>query len=139
LSILSILISRFPVHLAGAALTTPPLVALAPLLSHSRPVVRKRAIVTISQFIPISQSELFADLLKRHIFPYLDSSANLEKQRTTVQLLAAVAKNSSAQVAPVLGEVVPGILKAVQRDDDELRESCLQVGRALLCGSDLTT
>ncbi|KAF5361703.1 hypothetical protein D9758_007269 [Tetrapyrgos nigripes] len=132
LSILSILISRFPGHLASAPLTTPPLVALAPLLSHSRPVVRKRAIVTISQFIPISPPELFADLLKQHVFPYLDESANVEKQRTTVQLLAAVAKNSSPQVAPVLEEVVPGILKAIQREDDELRESCLQTLEALL-------
>ncbi|KAK7468323.1 hypothetical protein VKT23_002837 [Stygiomarasmius scandens] len=132
LSILSILISRFPAHLSTSNLPTPPLVVLAPLLSHPRPVVRKRAIVTISQFIPISQPALFDELLKLHVFPHLDPSANVDKQRTTVQLLAAVAKNSSPQIAPVLGEIVPGILKAVQRDDDELRESCLQTLEALL-------
>ena len=44
-----------------------------------------------------------------------------------MQLVAAVARHSPLQIAPVLGQVVPGILKAVQRDDDELREGGLQV------------
>ncbi|KAG6828860.1 hypothetical protein H0H92_006567 [Tricholoma furcatifolium] len=132
LSILSILISRFPTLLTVTELKTPPLVVLAPLLSHPRPVVRKRAIITISQFIPISQTELFHELLKTNVLPYLDSSANLEKQRTTVQLVAAVARNSPTHIAPVLGEIVPGVLKAVQRNDEELREGSLQALEAIL-------
>ncbi|KAK1235725.1 hypothetical protein PQX77_001032 [Marasmius sp. AFHP31] len=132
LSILSILISRFPQHLSSENLSSPPLVVLAPLLSHPRPVVRKRAIVTLSQFIPISQPGLFEDLLKTHVLPHLATNANLDKQRTTVQLIASVAKHSPAQIAGNLGEIVPPIVKAVQREDDELREGCLQALEALL-------
>ncbi|KAF9016837.1 ARM repeat-containing protein [Hymenopellis radicata] len=132
LSILSILIVRFPTHLATATTDSQPLKILAPLLSHPRPVVRKRAIVTISQFIPISQSQLFTELLQTSVYPNLAAGANLDKQRTTVQLIAAVARHSPSQIAPVLGDVVSGILKAVQRDDDDLREGCLQALEAIV-------
>ncbi|KAF5376967.1 hypothetical protein D9615_007234 [Tricholomella constricta] len=132
LSILSILISRFPVLLASAELDPEPLTVLAPLLSHARPVVRKRAIITLSQYVPISQPELFNDLLRTNVFPSLDASANIEKQRTTVHLVAAVARHSPLQIAPVLSQIVPGILKAVQREDDELREGSLQALEAIL-------
>ena len=128
LSILSILISRFPNHISGTSYTPAPLQVLAPLLSHSRPVVRKRAIITISQFIPISQPALFSALLRSDVLPNLTASANPEKQRTTVQLVAAVARNSPSQIAPVLSNIVPGILQAVEKSDDELREGSLQVG-----------
>lgn len=126
LSILSILISRFPVHLSSATLPQP-LAVLAPLLSHPRPVVRKRAILTIAQFVPISQPILFNELLSTYVFPFLAPSANIEKQRTTVHLIAAVARHSPLQIAPILNQIVPAVLLAVQRDDDELREGTLQV------------
>ncbi|KNZ72732.1 Cullin-associated NEDD8-dissociated protein 1, partial [Termitomyces sp. J132] len=132
LSILSILISRFPALLAGTTFDPPPLPILAPLLSHGRPVVRKRAIITLSQYVPISRPELFHEVLRTNVFPHLEDSANVEKQRTTVQLVAAVARHSPAQLAPVLGQIVPGILKAVQKDDDELREGSLQALEAIL-------
>lgn len=127
LSILSILIIRFPSNLTSSTLEPHPLKVLAPLLSHPRPVVRKRAIVTLSQFIPISQEGLFSELLTAHVFPFLAPGANIDKQRTTVQLIAAVARNSPLAISSVLPEIVPGILKAIQRDDDELREGSLQV------------
>ncbi|KAJ6521352.1 armadillo-type protein [Mycena vulgaris] len=140
LAILSILISRFPAHLSSATLTPQPLTVLAPLLVHARPVVRKRAIITLAQFVPISQGYLFTDLLATHVFPFLASNANLEKQRTTVHLVAAVARTAPTQIAPVLAEIVPGVLKAVQRDDDELREGSLQALEALLlrCPTEIT-
>lgn len=127
MSILSILISRFPNHISATSFSTPPLRVLAPLLSHPRPVVRKRAIVTLSQFIPISQPFLFTDLLKTSVIPSLIPSASLDKQRTTIQLVAAVARHSPAQLASALNDIVPGILHAVEKDDEELREGALQV------------
>lgn len=57
----------------------------------------------------------------------LAPSTSVDKQRTTVQLVAAFVRQSASQIAPVLGDIVPGILKAAQRDDDELREGSLQV------------
>jgi cullin-associated NEDD8-dissociated protein 1 len=107
--------------------TPQPLVTLAPLLSHARPVVRKRAIITISQYVPLSQPDLVTDLLRSSVFPFLAPSANLDKQRTTVQLVAAFARHSPLHISPFLADIVPGILKAAQRDDDELREGSLQV------------
>ncbi|KAG7450909.1 ARM repeat-containing protein [Guyanagaster necrorhizus] len=132
LSILSILIVRFPSHLTSATADTQPLRVIAPLLVHTRPVVRKRAIITLSQFIPLSQPQLFTELLQTNVFPHLVPNANIEKQKTTVQLVAAVARHSPLQITPVLGDIVGGILKAVQRDDDELREGCLQALEAIV-------
>ncbi|PPQ63540.1 hypothetical protein CVT24_004770 [Panaeolus cyanescens] len=132
LSILSILISRFPSHIATMKFTSPPLLVLAPLLSHPRPVVRKRAILTISQFIPISSPDLFTELLTNNVFPNLAPGSNVDKQRTTVQLVAAVARNSPSQIAPILSQIVPGILQAADRDDEELREGSLQALEALV-------
>ncbi|KAJ7920740.1 armadillo-type protein [Mycena leptocephala] len=97
LAILSILISRFPAHLSSATLSPQPLTVLAPLLVHPRPVVRKRAIITLAQF----------------------------KQRTTVQLVAAVARTAPRKS-------LPSWRNPVQRDDDELREGSLQALEALL-------
>lgn len=88
--------------------------------------MRKRVIVTLSQFIPISPASLFVDLLQSSVVPNLVSSS-LDKQRTTVQLVAAVARHSPAQLAPALNNIVPGILRAVEKDDEELREGALQV------------
>ena len=41
--------------------------------------------------------------------------------------MAAVARHSPAQLAPALNSIVPGILHAVEKDDEELREGALQV------------
>jgi cullin-associated NEDD8-dissociated protein 1 len=125
LSILSILITRFPSNLSATPIE--PLNVLAPLLDHQRPVVRKRAIITIAQFIPTSKPDLFDNLLEAYVYPHILNTATIEKQRTTVQLVAAIARHSASHIAPVLSAIVPGILGAIQREDDELRESGLQV------------
>lgn len=131
LAILSILITRFPAYLSDPDLSPPPLTVITPLLSHPRVAVRKRAITTLAQFLPITQPQLFLDLLKTLVIPNLAPSADIDKQRTTVQLVAAVARHSPHQIAPVLNDVVPGIIKAVAKEDEELRESGLQVGLLL--------
>ena len=132
MAILSILISRFPNHISTSNYDPPPLLVLAPLLAHQRPVVRKRTIVTLSQFIPISPPALFTNLLKSNILHDLVPAAGLDKQRTTVQLIAAVARHSPSQIAPFLDQIVPHILQAVDKDDDELREVSLQALEALV-------
>ncbi|KAI0358837.1 ARM repeat-containing protein [Trametes cingulata] len=138
LSILSILISRFPGYLVN--LEVQPIQVLTPMLSHPRPAVRKRAITTLAQFLPYSQPQQFTELLNTYVFPGLTPSASLDKQRTVVQLVAAVARHSPHQIAPSLSEITPSILKDSQRDDEELRESCLQALEALVlrCPSEIT-
>lgn len=130
LAILSILITRFPAYLANVE--PQPVPTLTPLLAHSRPAVRKRAITTLAQFLPHAQPQDTAALLKTVVLPGLAPSASIDKQRTVVQLVAAVARHSPHQIAPTLGEIVPSLLKDVQRDDEELVESCLQVRLSLI-------
>ncbi|PCH33074.1 ARM repeat-containing protein [Wolfiporia cocos MD-104 SS10] len=140
LSILSILITRFPAYLANPDLTPPPLQVLTPMLAHSRPAVRKRAITTLAQFLPTTRAELAAELLNGQILPGLAPSASVENQRTTVQLVAAVARHTPHQIGSALGKIVPAIIKAVQREDEELQESCLQALEALVlrCPTEIT-
>ncbi|KAI6044307.1 ARM repeat-containing protein [Pisolithus marmoratus] len=117
LSTLSILITRFPAHFSYSQIKPQPLTAIAPLLTHSRPAVRKRAISTLSQFFPIAPPDLCAQLLQTNVFPYLEADANLEPQRTTVNLLASS-----------FDRIIPGVLKA-------LCEGCLQALETLLLRS----
>ncbi|KAJ7196446.1 hypothetical protein C8J57DRAFT_1207209 [Mycena rebaudengoi] len=100
-------------------------------------MVRKRTLITLTPFVPISQGFLFTDLLATHVFPHLAAGTDLEKHRTTVQL---VARTTLTQIAPVLADIVPGVLKALQRDDDELCEGSLQALEALLlqCPTEIT-
>ncbi|PFH48269.1 hypothetical protein AMATHDRAFT_65821 [Amanita thiersii Skay4041] len=140
LAVLSILINRFPEYLSSEDIKPPPIAVLAPLLSHSRPVVRKRAIAVLAQFIPISHHTLFQQLLELHVYPFFVASAVAEKQRTTVQLIAAVTRHSPSQIGPIIFKIVPGILDAVKKDDDELTEGCLQALETLLlrCPAEIT-
>ncbi|KAL4071187.1 armadillo-type protein [Scleroderma yunnanense] len=135
LSTLSILITRFPAHFSDPLMKPQPLAAIAPLLTHSRPAVRKRAILTLSQFFPASPPELCSNLLLRNVLPNLEPGANLEQQRTTANLVTAILRQSPQQLTASLGQIVPGILKAIHRDDDELREGCLQALETLLLRS----
>ncbi|KAH9911655.1 TIP120-domain-containing protein [Fomitopsis serialis] len=140
LSILSILITRFPGYLGNPDLQPQPLTVLTPMLSHSRAAVRKRAITTLAQFLPSTHAELFQKLLSEKVLPGLAPSANLETQRTTVQLVAAIARHTPHQIEPVLGQIVPATNKALQREDEELQESALQALEALVlrCPTEIT-
>jgi cullin-associated NEDD8-dissociated protein 1 len=99
--------------------------------------VRKRAIVTLSHFVPLSAPELSGQLLSTVVIPNLQTSAPIEKQRTTVNLVAAIARASPQRLASGLGAIVPGILHVVDRDDEELREGALQVNTSSLSPSSL--
>ena len=127
LSILSILVTHFPTYVSSLSLSPPPIQTITPLLTHPRPAVRKRAILTVSQFVPLSAPELSAQLLSAVINPNLQLSAPLEKQRTTVNLVAAIARASPQRLASGLRSIIPGILHVVEKDDEELREGALQV------------
>ena len=107
LSILSILVTHFPTYVSSLPLSPPPIQVITPLLTHSRPAVRKRAIVTLSHFVPLSAPELSAQLLSTVINPSLELSAPLEKQRTTVNLVAAIARASPQRLASNLGAIIP--------------------------------
>ena len=67
------------------------------------------------------------NLIKNVVMSSFSSSTAVATQRTTVQLIAAIARFSPQIIAPALSDLVPGILKGASQDDDELRESSLQV------------
>lgn len=131
--------TRFPAYFSSS--TSLPLPLLTPLLSHPRPVVRKRAITTIAQTIPLSSSDSFSDLLKTEILPNLAQNAPNDKQKTIVQLVSSVVRLSTQQISSVVGEITPAVVQSLQKEDEELRESCLQVksflyrGKAYLRGN----
>lgn len=131
LSILSILIIRFPTYLSDPSLEPTPLSVLIPLLNHPRAAVRKRAITTLAQFLPLTQPQSASQLVQTVVLPAFASGTNADRQRTIVQLVAAVARHSPHHVAPFMKDIVNGIIKAVSKDDEELRESSLQVWRSL--------
>jgi cullin-associated NEDD8-dissociated protein 1 len=128
---LSILITRFPILISSMQLEPQPLAVLSPLLSHQRPAVRRRTTTTLAQFVPISKPELFANLLTSEVLPNI-SSGSTEKQQTMIQVIAAVARVSPGQIAPTLAQIVPGILKGLQKDNEDLQESALQTLEALV-------
>ena len=135
LSILSILVTHFPTYVSSLSLSPPPIQTITPLLTHGRPAVRKRAIVTLSHFVPLSAPELSGQLLSTVVIPNLRTSAPIEKQRTTVNLVAAIVRASPQRLASGLGAIVPGILRIVEQDDEELREGALQVNSSLVLSS----
>ena len=99
--------------------------------------MRKRAIVTLSHFVPLSAPELSGQLLSTVVIPNLQTSAPIEKQRTTVNLVAAIVRASPQRLASGLGAIVPGIQRVVDQDDEELREGALQVNFSLILPSSL--
>lgn len=117
--------TRFPAYFSSSI--SLPLPLLTPLLSHPRPVVRKRAITTISQIIPLSSPDSFSEMLKTEMLPNLAPAAPNDKQKTIVQLVSSVARLSTQQISPVVGQITPAIVQSLQKEDEELRESCLQV------------
>ncbi|TEB18995.1 ARM repeat-containing protein, partial [Coprinellus micaceus] len=106
-----------------ANLSPQPLKVLPPLLLHPRPVVRKRAILTVSQFIPISQAALFNDLLNNIILPNLAAGASVEKAEDNCATCGCRRRVTLPTRSHLLSKPsFPSILKALQRDDEELRE-----------------
>ena len=98
------------------------------LLIHPRPAVRERAILTLAQFLPAAPESFFDSLLETttRIRPGLASSARLENQRTTVLLVASIARHSPQRISGATPEVVARAVAATGKEDDELREYALQ-------------
>lgn len=73
-------------------------------------------------------------MLKTEILPNLAPTAPNDKQKTIVQLVSSVVRLSTQQISPVVGQITPAIVQSLQKEDEELRESCLQVRCSLRQG-----
>lgn len=71
LCILSILVYRFPAFLSSPDLLPQRIPVLTLLSGHARPAVRKRAILTLAQFLPTAPQSYFDQLLTNVILPNL--------------------------------------------------------------------
>jgi cullin-associated NEDD8-dissociated protein 1 len=77
-----------------------------------------------ASFVPNLPDDETQTFISSTILPGLAASdVPLEKQRTTVHLVAAVAR----YLAPSINEIVPGVLSGLTKDDAELREAGLLV------------
>ncbi|KIY47176.1 TIP120-domain-containing protein [Fistulina hepatica ATCC 64428] len=148
LTIVGILVQRFPASSVRAVnqpelKCPPPLSTIVPLLDHVRPVVRKRAIATLALLVPLyagvvpvgEGSREISGLVEESMVPYL------QPQRTTVQLITAIARQAPQSLTPNIPDIIPGILAALDRPDDELRESALMALEALVlrCPTEMST
>lgn len=88
---------------------------------------------SLASFVPNLPEAETKTFIESTILPGLAPSVPLDTQRTTVHLVAAVARH----LAPSLAEIVPGVLAGIARGDEELREAGLQVrlgSNDSLCG-----
>ncbi|BGP01934.1 Armadillo-type fold [Rhodotorula toruloides] len=127
LDLLSDILSRFETTIRTLpAIQSSILKASTPLLSHGRAAVRKRTVSTLAVLIPSAASaDVFDKLVTGTVLPALKGSDE-EQLRTAVSLVGALARSAPRLIGPKAGELVPLVLKAAERDDDEAKEGVLQ-------------
>ncbi|KWU42987.1 TIP120-domain-containing protein, partial [Rhodotorula sp. JG-1b] len=112
--------------------------ATTPLLSHGRPAVRKRAVAALATLIPTTttaSSNVFDTLVSTTILPTLQASTSTrgdDQFRTSVSLVAALARSAPTRIGPRVAELVPLVLVGATKDDDEAKEGVLQCLEALV-------
>lgn len=107
--------------------------ATTPLLSHGRPAVRKRAVAALATLIPTTaSSNVFDTLVSTTILPTLQPGAADDHFRTSVSLVAALARSAPTRIGPRVGELVPLVLAGATKEDDEAKEGVLQCLEALV-------
>lgn len=100
--------------------------ALVPMLSHARPVIRKRAISVIANLVPSINDELFEALIN-NLIQSLSKSAKGSSARTAILALATIAREGGERVGLCFDRAVPLVFASAKvEEDDELRETCLQ-------------
>ncbi|GAA6031475.1 hypothetical protein JCM8097_006475 [Rhodosporidiobolus ruineniae] len=130
LDLLSDILTRFSSTLtSNPALQTSILRACVPLLSNGRAAVRKRTVSTLAILVSTTSSSsnagLLGGLMEETVLPSLKGD-EAEKLRTAVSLVGALARAAPAMLGPRVGEVVPLVLRASEKDDDEGKEGVLQ-------------
>ncbi|CAO1637772.1 unnamed protein product [Parajaminaea phylloscopi] len=132
LDILTDLFSRFPrAVLENSSLQKVGLHFLVPMLSHSRMSVRKRTTNALSALAAHSASDIFTQL-STTISVDLSETTDLERSKTVVQLVGALARSCPRRLGRRLPDFMPRILQIVHQDDDELSEISLQTLELIL-------
>ncbi|XP_035780587.1 cullin-associated NEDD8-dissociated protein 1-like [Anopheles albimanus] len=129
LDILSDLLSRFgdllvPFHELI-------LKALVPQLGSARQAVRKRTIVALSHLLTTCNNSAYNKVIE-HLLDGLEKSQNPGTIRTYIQCLAAICRQAGHRLCSHIERVMFLLNQYSQRDDDELREFCLQACEAFV-------
>ena len=122
------------ITLQKAALDT-----IEPLVCHSRPAARKKAIASTTSLSLHLKDELFAGLVEKLISNIVEKrdANDLEKLQSLVSLSASICRSCPNRFAPYLPRLLTIVIQLSSVDSDELREQCLQALEtfALRCSS----
>lgn len=129
LDILSDLLSRFGELLIPFHKTI--LEALMPQLDSQRQAVRKRTIVALSHLLTTCDTKLYNKVIEE-----LTNGLNTPKDAGTIptyiQCLASICRQSGHRLYYYIDVIMNFLNKYSQKDDDELREFCLQACEAFI-------
>lgn len=143
LDILGDLLSRF----GGLLVQFHPslLEALSPQLKSPRMAVRKRSIIALGHLVMSCDQALYVKLINMLLEELAASEGQQDaaaamNTRTYIQAIGVVCRNAGHRFGDHVERVVPLVLKYSSRDDEELREHCLQVCENMLykCGKEIT-
>jgi len=137
LDILSDLLSRFGALLISFHPTI--LAALLPQLSSPRQAVRKRTIVALSHLVMSCNQSLYSKLID-HLLEGLNQKTNNNTTRTYIQCVAAICRQAGHRFGEHIERVMPLLVHYSSKEDDELREYCLQACEAFVqrCPKEIT-
>ena len=109
--------------------------ALIPNLKSPRMAVRKRAIIALSHLVMTCDQSLYVKLIDYLLHDLSDPAAvatnatasnGIQNTRTYIQAVGAICKQAGHRFGDHVEKVVPLVLGYAEKDDDEMREHCLQ-------------
>eukprot|EP00045_Choanoeca_perplexa_P014712 m.175090 g.175090 ORF g.175090 m.175090 type:complete len:1246 (+) comp16767_c0_seq1:136-3873(+) len=106
--------------------------ALLPLLEHTRSFVQKKSINGLALLAPVTNNELFGQLVQALLERASNTSPASKQAQTLMWAFAALSREVGLRLGPYIPQVVPFVLTHITvEEEDELRETCLQVLEAL--------
>ncbi|KAG5674740.1 hypothetical protein PVAND_004691 [Polypedilum vanderplanki] len=104
--------------------------ALVPQLGSARQAVRKRTITALSHLMTTCSNDSYNEVIL-HLLNGLEKPQNAGTIRTYIQCLASICRQSGHRLCHI-DRVMQLLNNYSQRDDDELREFCLQACEAFV-------
>lgn len=104
--------------------------ALVPQLASQRQAVRKRTITALSYLMTTCSNEAYNEVIL-HLLSGLEKPQNQGSVRTYIQCLASICRQAGHRLCHI-DRVMQFLITYSQREDDELREFCLQACEAFV-------
>ncbi|SGY91656.1 BQ5605_C038g11689 [Microbotryum silenes-dioicae] len=142
LELLSDILSRFESSVRNLSnIQNASLKATVPLLKHSRPALRKRAVATLSTLVSTTNDFIVFDSLVNSTITKALHTSDTESLKTSVLLVGSLARAAPSKMGRKASNLVPLVLATLDHDDDDLRESALQSLELLVlkCPTDIAS